>query len=723
VINKSFLLFVPLFLIVSINANSQKVDSLIEILKVSRGVEKYEALYGLAYEYSDVNDSLSLIYASQAYDAALKLNDSTRIVKAGRIKAGEQRRTEKVDQAIQTASYVLSIARRQKEKNEIKLLLNSLANSYFLKAEYDKALTYHFESLVIREAEDNKAEISIALNNIGLVYYKLHDYNRAVEYYKKSLEIKRQVNDHYALDNLLINLGLALNSAGLYREAIKYINDGLKVCGEKCSDQITLEGEIALGISLLETNLHEESLSHFEKSFAVAKRIGNQRYQAENQFYFARVSFINQDYSTAVKYLKEAETISVHKGYRFLLITIYDLFSKVYKKTDDYKNTAFYQSKYITLKDSILSDKVISNLTKVRTAYEERENIKTIAEKDQVLTLQQEVITRQQRQYYFIVAIACLVVALAFLSFYFSKRQQKANKEISKAKNLIQEQKDRLETYSKELENKVEERTSYLLHSNDALHKAVDELDYFIYKSSHDIRGPLATLKGMSSIALRDLKDPLAIEYFRKFDITTDKLNVTLTRLQMVNYVTHSPLKPERIDFKSIIEDIIAFEKRKGTPDHFSFSYEIAPDCEITSDEFLVRTILENLIDNGVKFRSGSDRINPFVKLKLSMENQWLKVIVEDNGIGIGKEYSNDLFKMFVRASEQSEIGGVGLYLIKLAIDKAGGKISLVRSGHDGSVFEALFPPDLKDIISVRNKKEKSLVDLLEKPTEPTSKS
>jgi sensor histidine kinase regulating citrate/malate metabolism len=78
---------------------------------------------------------------------------------------------------------------------------------------------------------------------------------------------------------------------------------------------------------------------------------------------------------------------------------------------------------------------------------------------------------------------------------------------------------------------------------------------------------------------------------------------------------------------------------------------------------------------------------------------------------------------MFVRASEQSEIGGVGLYLIKLAIDKAGGKISLVQSSAIGSTFQALFPLDLKDIISVRNKNEKKLVDLLEKPMEPTSNS
>jgi signal transduction histidine kinase len=90
-----------------------------------------------------------------------------------------------------------------------------------------------------------------------------------------------------------------------------------------------------------------------------------------------------------------------------------------------------------------------------------------------------------------------------------------------------------------------------------------------------------------------------------------------------------------------------------------------------------------------------------------------IKVRVEDNGIGIGEEYAQDLFKMFVRASEQSEIGGVGLYLTKLAIDKAGGDVSLVSSNPNGSVFEVLFPIDITEVIDARNKNEKKLVDMM----------
>ena len=74
--------------------------------------------------------------------------------------------------------------------DEYKKILNGLAVAYTFKAEYDKALEYNFQSLVVREAEGDKAEISITLNNIGLVYFKLHNYEGALKYYNQMFKLK-----------------------------------------------------------------------------------------------------------------------------------------------------------------------------------------------------------------------------------------------------------------------------------------------------------------------------------------------------------------------------------------------------------------------------------------------------------------------------------------------------------------------------------------------------
>jgi signal transduction histidine kinase len=541
----------------------------------------------------------------------------------------------------------------------------------------------------------------------------------------KAIKTSEELKDFTHQERVYINLGLAENQLGKYNEAIDFFNEGFKICKDNCDDNIIKEGLEGLGYAYQANRNYEKAKENFLKSLTISRRQNDSRYSSENLFSLGKIEIELGNEKQGLIYLNEAESLVEAANLAEGKLSVYKELANYYGQRNDYKKSLRYQNKYTSFKDSIYSDKLIKNITKVQTNYDQRENIKTIAEKDQVLALQKEVIVRQQRQYFFIVAIACLIVALASISFYYSRRQQRANKEISKAKNLIQEQNERLESHNRQLEDKVKDRTGDLLLSNNALQKLNDELDYFIYKSSHDIRGPLATLKGMCNIALMDLKDPVALNYFKKFDITTDKLNVILTRLQMVNYVTHSRLKPEPIDFKTIVEETIEFEKRKDAIEHFSFHHEIEPGCEIISDEFLVRTIVENLIDNAVKFRKASDRIRPHVNIKLTREGGLVKVLVQDNGIGIGSEYAHDLFKMFVRASEQSEIGGVGLYLIKLAIDKAGGDVSLIQSGPEGSTFQVLFPLDINEVIDARNKNEKKLVDMMmkqrEQPTTPVS--
>lgn len=702
-----FLLVVSPFLCY---AQSQKVDSLKKKLEISikKDTSRFDVLFQLAYQYSGKVDSISLVYATQAYELSWDLGDSARIVRAGRINSAELRRLERLDESIPIAERVLAIAKRRKITREINFLLTSLAISHMLKAQYDKALNYNFESLVIRENDGDKRGMSVSFNNIGLIYFKLQDFKRAIEYYQKSLVIKNEMNDNYDLDRLLINMGLCYNYLGQYNASEKYVRQGLSSCQGQCKDEIVLEGEIALGVSLLESGHTDESIEHFNKSNDVARRIKNYRFQAENLVSIAKAYYKKSDFELSKKYLLEAESLAIARGYRFLLETAYKIFSDLYEKTGEYKNQSEYQSKYIKLRDSILNEKVISNLSQIRTDYQERENIKTIAEKDQVVLLQKEVITRQQRQFIFIVTITFLIFLLTGVLFYYSKRQQKTNRELSSMKA-------QLEVHNRELEDRILERTRDLIQSNNALRVANEELDYFIYKSSHDIRGPLMTLKGICNLAQIDLTDAASIEYFKKFDLTVDRMAVILTRLQSVIYVNASDLKPERINLASLFEDVFLMEKKNGLSNRFQLSYEVPNETFLISDARLVKLIFENLIDNAIKFASTSERTDPYVKITVKPEAENIRIGIEDNGIGIDEAVAHDLFKMFVRGSERSEIGGVGLYMARIATQKIGGTLQLRSTDNSGTVFEVIIPKDLSAAIKTKEETEQRLISSIEK--------
>ena len=683
-----------LLLLLSQALTAQKIDSLKSLLSVSSDTARYDILFALAYEYSDVNDSLSLIYAEDLFSLANEMGDSSRIIKAGRIMSGELRRLERFEEAIHVAKDVLQIARRHNNLIEIKLLLNSLAISHTWIAEYDKALKYNFESLVIREAEGNKADISITLNNIGLIYYKINDFNKSIEYYSRSLKLKKEVNDLHDLDRLLINIGLSYNILFKYNDAIDYFDEALSNCNNECSDLVKIESQYGLGVSYYGLGNNIEAKIHFEQSYKVAKRSGHVRYQAETLLNIARIHVDNSENENAKQLLLEAEKLSDEKSYNQLLIDIYQVFFKLYNKTDDYKNAAFYQSKYITLKDSIYSDNLIKNLAKVNTDYEERENIKTIKAKDEVLKLKEEIIGRQKQEYIFIFAITILILSLAVALMWAGKLQRKANRLLVDSRA--------------NLARKVDERTAELLRSN-------QELDHFIYKTSHDIRGPLATFKGLCLVALTDVKDPVGLDLVQKLDITADKLNTILNRLLIVNQINTAELKPELIDFNLIIDEIMVQERKKELPPQMSIKHHIETDVVLKSDRNLVRIVLENLIDNSIKFYDQSIRVTPFVDIKITKEGNLILFTVIDNGIGIHEESKHNIFQMFVRASERSETGGIGLYLSRLATEKLGGTIELLSLPDKLTCFCVKMPMDLEPVLHEREEekllKERILAD------------
>ena len=684
-------------------------DSIKALIPSAKGLEKYDLVFKVAYELFDVDNHEAVVYANEAHQLALEIGDSLQITKSGRILGQLLRRVDKPDDAIAQFMRMLPIAERNHLVDEEKRILNALAASYIHLAMYDKALKYNFKSLEIRESENNKKDISISLMNIGLIYYKIGDFDQAVEFYNRALAAKQQVGDTQALDELFINLSLCYVYLGQYEKAREFVNKSYEVCGVNCSDLIKVEGENCLGLVFLHERNFDLAIPHFSESYSISKKIGDKRYQAENLFSLGNIAIENRKYDEATLKLIETESISEGAGYNQILISTYSSLSKLYNDTKNFEKASIYQSKYIKLKDSVYSDQLIKNLAKVQTNYQERENLKTIAEQDEVLKLKEEIISRQKTQYFFILTITILSILLTFVFIRFNRSQQQANVELTRAKREIENKNQELEISNAALDARVQERTIELQQSNHELQKVNDELDNFIYKTSHDIRGPLASLKGMTNVAMLDVKDSVALEYFKKLDISAEKLNSILTRLVTVNHINHVTLIPEKIDCQEIIEDILLVERKKGVPSKMIITYDCAQEINLRTDRSVLRLALENLIDNAIKFYSDSARIEPFVNIQVKEKSsESTEIVVTDNGIGIQESDQQKLFHMFMRASERSETGGIGLYLAKLSTEKLGGEINFSVTPEGYTRFSIELPVDLGKVL-MRQKQEENL--------------
>jgi signal transduction histidine kinase len=700
-----------LILLCSFSAYSQsttKVDSLKLLLESSRDTTRFRILSELfkATNRSDYEEAL--VYAKSAFDQAEAMGDSVKIVEGGRMMAYSLDDLGRNEEAIIILNKVIRIAQRNQDKYPklktiLKFLYNNAGIAYMYLGKYDSSLNYHLLSLEIRETEGDKKSIGTAQNNIGLVYFNLRNYERALEYYLNSLRIKGELNDNSDIDKILINVGLCYNELGKPNQAIESFNSALSNCNQNCSEDVIKATNFGLGRAYYRINEFSKSKEFFIISLEISKKQNDTRYIIENLNNLGANERILKDFNKSIEHLKEANQLAHDNNFTELQINIFKELSKTYNATNNFENAAMFQDKYIKLKDSIYSGDLIKNLARIQTNYDQRENLKTIKLNAENIKLKDEQLQRQRLQYFFIVLVTLLIIILAMVLLWANRRQHVHNAALSEAKRVIEDQNKQLTVTNEELDNRVQEKTQDLFDTNETLIQVNDELDNFVYRTSHDLRGPLVTLKGVCNVAMLDVKDELAQDYLKRLDITAAKLNAILTRLLVVNQVNHTDIEASRINLEFAINDVITLEKEKGIPAKLKIDYTIDPDVTLISDIRLVKIVLENLIDNGIKFYNTSDRIIPFVKIKISRAKRGnIRFYVEDNGIGINSIDKDQIFHLFVRASERSETGGIGLYLTKLASQRLGGGVKLLETSDKGSKFLVLLPGDINPILAKR---------------------
>jgi tetratricopeptide (TPR) repeat protein len=244
---KRFGLFAMLITVLMHTSGAQtpKSDSLREVLK--KDTANFDVLIELAKSLVDVDNKQAILWAIETKQIAIRKPDTTDIVRASRVVGQLYNRLGDVEMATKELSPLLAIAERKHLKNEVKMILNSLASAFMLTAQYDKALEYNFKSLVLRETENNKKEISIALNNIGAVYLMTSNYEQALIYLKRCLAVKQEIGDEFDVDKLYLNLGICYGETGNFDEAEVLFAKGINQCGPNCSKEFLMRTEYAIG--------------------------------------------------------------------------------------------------------------------------------------------------------------------------------------------------------------------------------------------------------------------------------------------------------------------------------------------------------------------------------------------------------------------------------------------------------------------------------------------
>jgi len=238
-----------------------------------------------------------------------------------------------------------------------------------------------------------------------------------------------------------------------------------------------------------------------------------------------------------------------------------------------------------------------------------------------------------------------------------------------------------IKVYKNHLEKLVEVRTKNLEDAN-------SRLESFNYSASHDLRAPLRSIEGFSTMLLEDFQSKLGSEgkaYIKTIHASVKHMRSLIDNLLSLSQVTHNKLVCQKVDLGNIANNVLT-RLQSDMPDR-KLNIDISPTLHTYADSELMNIALENLIGNALKY--SSKREKPFIKLDSYIDNGETIFFIKDNGVGFNMNVAKDLFKPFRRLHSDKEFdgNGVGLATVQRIILQHNGKIWAEAQPNQGATF------------------------------------
>lgn len=216
------------------------------------------------------------------------------------------------------------------------------------------------------------------------------------------------------------------------------------------------------------------------------------------------------------------------------------------------------------------------------------------------------------------------------------------------------------------------------------------ELESFVYTVSHDLKGPLITLRGFATLLHKDLASGDATragEDAEQIDAAADRMAQLLEDLLALSRVGRVADPNDRVSLTEIAQDVAV--NLEGPIAEAGGTLTIEEDMpEVLVDRVRIGEVLQNLIENALKFRNPEQA--PKIDIYMEGHSEETPVfVVRDDGTGVAPEHQEKIFGLFDRLDPEVPGTGVGLALVRRIIDVHGGKVWMESEGEGkGAAFK-----------------------------------
>ncbi|MBR9997964.1 MAG: MASE1 domain-containing protein [Cyclobacteriaceae bacterium] len=260
-----------------------------------------------------------------------------------------------------------------------------------------------------------------------------------------------------------------------------------------------------------------------------------------------------------------------------------------------------------------------------------------------------------------------------------------------------------IKSFNETLESKIEERTKELNAeiifrknaedkikiANEQLQKTNIELDNFVYKVSHDLRAPIASVLGLVNLAKKENKLDVLREYFNMIGKSAEQQDVFIKDILDLSRNSRLVVNKDKIQWEELLSDTFDNLKYSVKDKRIEKIINIHGRSSFYSDQRRIKVIFNNLISNSIRYANGKD---PKVEIDINVNKTAADIMISDNGIGIEKPHQKKVFEMFYRATDSNVGSGLGLYIVKESVERLNGHIELTSEKGQGTVFNISLP-------------------------------
>lgn len=215
------------------------------------------------------------------------------------------------------------------------------------------------------------------------------------------------------------------------------------------------------------------------------------------------------------------------------------------------------------------------------------------------------------------------------------------------------------------------------------------ELDRFVYSASHDLRSPITSLQGLIEITQMEDNITQIKDYLKLMHQSLTRQDQFISDIIDYSKNKRKQIVVEPVSLSELFDEAISQLMHIENATKITFTKELLVD-HIESDSLRLKIIISNLLSNAIKY-ADNNKQEMYISIKTYFDENTHKIEVADNGIGIKEEYKENIFEMYF-GTNKNKGSGLGLYIVKEAVENIKGNISVCSQSTVGSKFTVTIP-------------------------------